>query len=256
MTLRNIPAAAAFLAIVLTTPAPVQAQIGGAVKRAVKQQTDRIIAEKVRCAFDDPKCIEKAKQDGTEVEIVDADGKVITEAEAAAQAADAEGNAADELGEGIWRNYDFVPGTDVWFALDLSNERIGRFPASQLEFGSGNGQVVELDGEAVLEFSANTTFYVNLPDQLPEDYSIEFALRTGAPNIATLVFVDPVTKESIPYQRYENQYLRLYRRGGIFFQGNAVSTTDSQWDIDDEFTPIKFQVDGNYAILYMGDERV
>ncbi|MFQ5528926.1 MAG: OmpA family protein [Gemmatimonadota bacterium] len=255
MRQKHLSVAAGLAAILMfVAPVPAEAQIGGlgnAAKRAAKKQVDKVVKDKVRCAFDDRACIDNAKQDGDDVEIVDADGNVMDDD----QPADAQA-PGEEPGQGVWRNYDFVPGTDVWFALDLSNERIGRFPASQLEFGSGNAQVVELDGEYVLEFAANTTFYVNLPDQLPEDYSIEFMARTGAPNMATSVFVDPVSKEGIPYQRYENQYLRVYRLGGVYFQGYTVSSTDGHWEIAEEFVPIKFQVDGDYAIMYMGDDRV
>ncbi|MFW6039782.1 MAG: OmpA family protein [Gemmatimonadota bacterium] len=35
-----------------------------------------------------------------------------------------------------------------------------------------------------------------------------------------------------------------------------VSSTDSHWEIAEEFVPIKFQNDGTYAIVYMGSDRV
>ncbi len=73
-------------------------------------------------------------------------------------------------GEGVWRNYDFLPGTTLWFATDFTDEPVGRFPASQLEFVKGNMQIVEWEGEKVLGASANSTFRVALPEALPEEF--------------------------------------------------------------------------------------
>jgi len=101
---------------------------------------------------------------------------------------DGEDNAGVEApGEGVWRNYDFVPGTTVWFATDFADEPVGRFPASQLEFVKGNMQIVELEGEKVLEASVNSSFRVILPEALPEDFTVEFTLTTGTPNMASYV---------------------------------------------------------------------
>ena len=77
-----------------------------------------------------------------------------------------------EPGEGVWRNYDFTPGKEVWFVSDFSDERVGRFPATQLEFVQGNMQIVELYGERVLEVAQNSLFRVNLPEMLPEDFTV------------------------------------------------------------------------------------
>lgn len=260
-----------FAALLFSMPASAYGQfgkIGDAAKRAAEReserQVERIVRDKVRCAFDDPACVEAAKADGNDVEITDADGNVITgtdgepvqsieEAETQTDAAAASGEAP---GSGVWRNYDFVPGAEVWFALDLENEPIGRFPASQLEFVEGNGQVVEIDGERALEFTAPTTFYVNLPTDLPEDYTLEFDAMLGAPNFFLNVAFDPLSEMGVGYRRYEKNYLRIWRGGGIAKHGDMVSNTDSHWEIAEEFVPIKFQNDGNYAIVYMGSDRV
>ncbi len=79
--------------------------------------------------------------------------------------------AQDKAGEGVWRNYDFTPGKTVWVATDFSEEPVGRFPESQLEFVKGNMQIVELDGEKVLEVSTNSVFRINLPEELPEGFT-------------------------------------------------------------------------------------
>ena len=159
---------------------------------------------------------------------------------------------AQEPGDGVWRNYDFTPGKEVWFVSDFSEERVGRFPASQLEFVQGNMQIVELNGEKVLEVAQNSLFRVNLPEMLPEDFTLEFYLEAGAPNIGTTVLFAP--REGA-WNRYESQYLTVNTQPGIYYQGSALSTVGDSRGAADEFHPVKFQVDGDYAIMYLGTDR-
>ncbi len=107
------------------------------------------------------------------------------------QAQDEGDENAGAPGEGVWRNYDFVPGSTVWFATDFTDEPVGRFPASQLEFVKGNMQIVEVEGEKVLEASGNSTLRVILPEALPEDFTVELTLKTGTPNMASYVMFTP-----------------------------------------------------------------
>ena len=123
---------------------PLDAQFGrilrGASDREARNAINDGVRDAVECARGDDKCADDAKNDGKDVVIVDDDGNPV---------ADADGNPvtdpdeADPLarkpGEGVWRNYDFTPGKTVLYVSDFSNERIGRFPSSQLGFTSGNG---------------------------------------------------------------------------------------------------------------------
>jgi outer membrane protein OmpA-like peptidoglycan-associated protein len=58
------------------------------------------------------------------------------------------------------------------------------------------------------------------------------------------------------YRTYPKHYLSVWRGGGIAKGGEMVSNTNDKWQIATEFVPIKFQNDGNYAIMYMGEDRV
>jgi len=258
-------------ALLLSVPSTAYGQIGRlgeAAKRAAESETERqverVVRQKVRCALDDPSCVEKAKADGADVEITDADGNVITgadgepvqtieEAEAKSGGSAAAGEAP---GSGVWRNYDFVPGSDVVFALDLDNEPIGRFPASQLEFVEGNGQVVEVDGKRAIEFTQNTVFFINLEEDLPETFSMEFEAKNGAPNIYQSVIFDPMTEMGESFRSYPKHYISVWRGAGLARGGQMVSNTTDSWEIAQEFVPVKFQNDGDYAIMYMGQKRV
>jgi outer membrane protein OmpA-like peptidoglycan-associated protein len=156
-------------------------------------------------------------------------------------------------GEGVWRNYDFVPGSTVWFATDFTDEPVGRFPASQLEFVKGNMQIVELEGEKVLEASVNSTFRVILPEALPEDFTLEFTLMSGTPNMGTHVMFTP--RESA-WNTYESQYLLFNRYPGVYGQGQEVATMHLSRGLADQWHLVKFQQDGTYAIVYVGSDRV
>lgn len=175
-------------------------------------------------------------------------------ADAARAQDEGEDNAEYEApGEGVWRNYDFVPGSTVWFATDFTDEPVGRFPASQLEFVKGNMQIVEWEGENVLEASENSTFRVVLPEALPEDFTVELTLMTGTPNMATYLFFTP--REGA-WNTYESHYLALNRYPGIYSKGQDVATMHLSRGLADEWHLVKMQQDGTYAIVYVGSDRV
>jgi outer membrane protein OmpA-like peptidoglycan-associated protein len=157
----------------------------------------------------------------------------------------------EKAGEGVWRNYDFVTGKTVLVATDFSAEPVGRFPASQLTFVQGNMQIVELNGERVLEVSGNSTLSLKLPRTLPPDFTLEFEIQIGAPNMIAQVHFVPVAG---PINKHPSAYLYLYSSPGVQFQGKALASIQYR-KISDEFVPIRLQVDGEYLVMYAGAER-
>ena len=155
-------------------------------------------------------------------------------------------------GEGAWSNYDFTPGRTVWVTTDFRGEPVGRFPASQLEFVSGNMQIVELEGRKVLEVGARSVFRVPLPDTLPEGFTLEVRIKAGAPNMATDVFF--ATPERA-IRQYEGHYLRLNRYPGVYAKGQKVSSIDTARGLADQWHDVRFQADGESAMLYVDTER-
>lgn len=164
----------------------------------------------------------------------------------------AQGSAATDPppapGQGAWRSYDFVPGTSVLFATDLADVAIGRFPADQLEYVEGSAQVIEKDGNRVLEFTDATRFRVTFAEPLPEDLTLEFEGQTGAPNMRINVFFIP---QDVPIGRYEHPYLSVWRDAGIFLKGRPVSSTDGYAEIAQRMVPVRLRLEGEYAILYL-----
>ena len=151
----------------------------------------------------------------------------------------------------MWRNYDFVPGDTVWKVTDFTREPVGRFPASQLEFVRGNLQIVKIDSGRVLESSGTSVFRLPLPRTLPDDFTLEFEVNVPAPNIATYVYLTPLTTS---ISRYPHDYLYIGGRPGIYRNGNQVSGVYLP-SIQDRWVQVKLQVDSAYAILYVGAER-
>ncbi len=159
---------------------------------------------------------------------------------------------AGEPGTGVWRNYDFVRGDSIWIATDWTDERVGRFPAGQLEFVRGNMEIVERDGRKLLEAKSASVVRIPLPAVLPAQFTVEFNLKLGAGHFASELFTDPYEGA---HARAPADYLYLYSSPGIYRKGAALSSTRNTSMVT-ELTPVKLQVDGEYAILYVGSERV
>lgn len=256
--MRNLTLIVFFVVAVVTafaTPSRATAQVN--VGRAIKNQAEYEVRRKarqetskaVRCAFGDIQCIEKAEQDDQDVVLVDDDGNVIT---------DDAGNPITDPNEaqkkvGVNRNPDFTRGEKILFHSDFADEPIGRFPASQLAYEKGNAQIVEKDGQNVLEASADTDFLVQLPEPLPDDFTLEFDLQIGAPNMIARVLFTPLETS---YSRYESDYLHLYRsQAGIYRKADDISFGVVD-EITTEMVHFALQVDGEYAILYAGPVRI
>lgn len=250
-------------------PAPVDGQLPDlrrlvetSVEREINRALEAQIRNAVRCTLDDTACVEKARQDGQTTVFENEDGEIITDPDGNPITDPEDARAATgEPGAGIWTNYDFVPGNTVAYALDLESERVGRFPARQLEFVEGNAQIVERDGVRQLQITSPTTFRVRLPETLPDDYTLEFEYQASRRNAGVTI-----ANGEMPGNMgsYGFDYLGLAYVSGIMRTREVVSS--NQIDrIDHEMVPFKLQVDGDpemgdtnadYSILYAGTDRV
>jgi outer membrane protein OmpA-like peptidoglycan-associated protein len=104
-----------------------------------------------------------------------------------------------------------------------------------------------------LEVSRNSVFKVMLREDLPEDFSLEFLVKAGAPNLGTTVLF---TSRRGAWTRYDNQYVTIDTDSGIYFQSRSVSSTRMTRGAADEFRPVRLQVDGDSAIQDLGSDRV
>jgi OOP family OmpA-OmpF porin len=239
------------LLLALMIPASAHAQLGGLARRAAAA-AERAAAKAVDCAIGDTRCVEQAEKDGKTVVIRDSQGNVVTNASGQPVQSQSEAaNVTAAPGTGVWRNYDFTPGDSVWVAQDWGIERVGRFPASQLEFVTGNAEIVERDSIRLLEIRNNTTFRIKLPATLPDKFTIEFTYEvptTG--HIIRMQFAD-----GSPGEAADN--VLLWYNPGVFHQGRTVrSSTPLHNAATKKLLDAKLQVDSAYAILYVGSDRV
>ena len=145
------------------------AQLGGLRRRA-----QEAVQAKITCALADTACQERARAEGKQV--------VIDSSQAAnppASQANAPGAPAARVGEGVWVNYDFTPGTRPLFVEDFTRDNVGDFPR-RLEFGDGNMEVAEWQNVRFLRATSfPAKFSIALPEQLPERFTIEFDATPG-----------------------------------------------------------------------------
>jgi outer membrane protein OmpA-like peptidoglycan-associated protein len=113
-------------------------------------------------------------------------------------------------------------------------------------------QVVERDGERVLEVAQASVFRVPLPKTLEQDFTLEFQIKIPAGNFITNVTFSPQTTS---IARHPGHYISIFHSPGIFKSGTAVSNMQVR-SIVESMVPVKMQVDGDYGILYVGAERV
>lgn len=237
----------------VAAPTPAAGQLGG-LKKKIERKVDRAVDREVdealdkteneiRCTAGDSDCIEQAKKDGKQVVVVDQDGEVVD-----AEGADAV--VAAKPGEGVWANYDFVPGNRILFAEDFSADRVGDFP-KRLEFVKGNMEIVEWQGGRYLRSNAASIVNITLPEQLPDRFTIEFDINTGAVHMKNVLLTSPLEGS---LSSYPGSYFQMTSSVGV--AGKGPDSTTHTFRLRDELTPVRIHVDGNYAKMYVNEQRV
>jgi OOP family OmpA-OmpF porin len=200
--LRSLPLAglAALLLLLAGTVSPAEAQFGKKLKNALKQtaadkagqaadgeQTQAIDAATTGGGPDSTAGAAAAPAEGVTADEAPAADAVppanaATTATATSAAPTAPGGKADALkpGEGAWANYDFKPGDRALYVDDFTADEVGDFP-KRMEFKAGALEIVEWQGTRYLRASQDSRFYVNLPEILPERFTMEFdySIPTG-----------------------------------------------------------------------------
>lgn len=250
-------------------------QVLGRLKRAAQsaaeseltRKVDRLTREAVRCALGDSSCEQKARSDGKEVVYTDARGEVIkdgdgvpiTDAAAAAQAAGVAqpGAAVARPGEGVWANYDFVPGETVLFYDDFNDDVVGDFPR-RMEFVSGNWEVVEWEGRRLLRNTGprHSAVKIILPRALPEHFTIEFDAYFPHSNYVIAVAPSPPTGRN-NFTGLSGHFFQVGATGtGVRMRDNQRASTTRIDEIVKGLVPIRILADGRYARVYVNERRV
>lgn len=173
----------------------------------------------------------------------------------------------DAPGEGVWANYDFIPGERVLFAHDFEGSRVGDFP-SRLGFIAGNLDVVRLGENQVLRVGEGTSegggggngcFTIELPETLPEQATIEFRVRTSDPLHRARVQLFSDASDDTPdprctYPPNPNIFVESNSRG-LKIDGSRTAGVDRVIPTN-EWLDVRLSADGDYWKMYVNEERV
>lgn len=252
---------------------PVDAQLVNRIKKTVKNaaegealsQLNRMVRGKVRCVFDDLSCIKGAKGKGQEVVLTDdagkilvtSDGKPVSDPNEGAKVA-ASGKAAAP-GEGVWANYDFVPGDKVLFHEDYTADRVGDFPR-RMELVKGNWEIVEWEGRRLLRNTGprSSALRIPLPNELPERFTVELDVYlTHSNHQLVLASVPPTAGRT--WQDIKSNVLRIGQAHGTGVEHRdraGVRAVNRTNQLGETPTPVRLMIDGRYAKVYVGEQRV
>lgn len=273
MTRSTIAAIALVMAVALPHPAQAQGLFGKIKKKAedkVNQASDRAAQQVVdgseqiiRCSAGDKACLDRAKQSGKTV--VTSTGDTIrppapaapaAASASAAVAAPAEGATAGAAGTGVWVNYDFKPGNRPIFIEDLMADEVGDFPR-RLKLGEGNIEIADVGGRRMLRMTSTGAVYIQLPETLPERFTIEADVSsTGGWMYAH--FKDDVTRYGSMSGSDADTHLtwNFISNSGGLEGGSVQSQSAASRDLRGKTFPLRLMVDGAYAKMYADDKRV
>ena len=235
-----------------------------AAERETANQVDRMVTEAVQCAFDDPRCIEEAEESGRPVVLIDSEGRVITDQDgrpitdpnaAAAQSGGGSDAAASmKPGEGVWANYDFVPGETVLYVDDFAGDRVGDFP-QRLEWMRGNMEIVEWEGQRLIRATGeNSQFGIMIDGGVPDQFTLEFEIHDPANQQGTMVLTEQAPAQ---ISNYDATYVNFGNwRGSGLWTGRQPLSTIQDKTITERLVTARIMVDGAHAKVFMDEIRI
>jgi OmpA-OmpF porin, OOP family len=260
--LRSLPLAglAALLLLLAGAVSPAEAQFGKKLKNGLKQDAED---KAVQAAVGEQnKAIDAATSAGAPDSAAGAaaapaasavpGATAATSATATTSVSAAPGAApagkADALkpGEGAWANYDFKPGDRALYVDDFTADEVGDFP-KRMEFKSGALEIVEWQGTRYLRASQDSRFYVNLPEILPERFTMEFDYSIPTGGEVWISFGD------------ENKRVQFGGDGtAAVYNGPAKITANGRLPDGERGALRRGRVlaDGKYIKAYLDDTRV
>lgn len=258
-------AALLLLAAALTGCATVEESIEEEVDERVQENVDEGVEKTadaiegglenaVKCAVGDEECIEKAQKNGETVVLTDEEGNVKRDEDGApVTASEAEDGGLDATDANA--NYNFEAGERTIFATDFSSVNTGDFPRS-LAFKSGTMEIVEGKSGRALHVKSGGKFEVELPETLPETFTLTFDFQTTGYYCKLSVNSVDADGESVG-----NNYLLVANNrvgtGIAKSSGTDAPTSRSKGGkLGAAMTPIRVTVDGSYVKVYAGQQRV
>jgi len=266
------------LAANAAAPARLYAQ-GGIIDRVKQKVNDKIDSKTdsladvaidkatgaTMCLATNASCIKKALGAGKHVEIVDKKGKPVSASDSAKAvntaggvpasmgAADAGSGASavsapvQGFGDGVFVNYDFVPGDTVIFAEDFARDKPGDFP-KRLELRQGNFEVADWKGQRFLRSNSGGTVVIPLPRKLPSRFTFEADYNGGGGWDMQVNFADP-DKEDLTTAHFSPS-------NGLLEGMGVNSSSDLPDAAVRPIAHIAVMADGKYVKTYVNGVRV
>jgi outer membrane protein OmpA-like peptidoglycan-associated protein len=155
-----------------------------------------------------------------------------------------------------WANYDFVPGSDVLFFTDFTDDKVGNFP-KRLDFRTGAMEIVQLEnGQRALKASSRSELIIPLPKVLPEKFTIELGvIDRNTPSLGA-----PTFDLAGGRQLNDNKYTQVgWGHNGMYVSGGALQYP-MHTARDDQYVgrPATFRVlaDGSALKFYVDNKRL
>jgi OmpA-OmpF porin, OOP family len=158
-------------------------------------------------------------------------------------------------GEGVWANYDFVPGERILFADDFSSDRAGDFPR-RMELVDGNAEIVEWNNARYLSVPAFTTIAIPLPETLPEQFTIEFEFYAGTGWSRSYHPVLVFDERDTPRSPRNSTHVSFNARDAGIMAGERSMRTQIGEGLRDRLFTVRVMADGSHMKAYINERRV
>ncbi len=161
--------------------------------------------------------------------------------------------------EGVWANYDFVPGHRILAFHDFESTYVGNFP-DRITYLEGEVEVVELPDKNRVLCTQNTgRFVVPLGDGLPETFTVEFRVRANDARSFVMMY----SPEEKGIGRAPSKTLAALvgpqatgLTVGKYNEGPKSTRAMGQGFLVEDWVYIRIAVDGPYWKMYAGETRV
>ncbi|MCC6962805.1 MAG: OmpA family protein [candidate division Zixibacteria bacterium] len=211
----------------------------GSLKDKVKKKVEKKTEEKADEKLD--KAADKAAGDNQ--------GEA-GEAGSSGEAAESGGGAGMKPGEGVWVNYDFIPGDRVVYFEDFSKTGVGDFP-QRLQFVEGNMEVAEWRNQRWLRATNDAKFEIPLSENLPQRFTLEFDYY-GPASANTISIFDGTDQQEQNHQLTFFWYLGC----GVGRRGDFAASMEVPARAKEKVAHCRVMGDGKYLKVYVNETRV